>query len=48
MFVGQIKANDPSREFHGYVDKSASKKKIWNDVFTKGDSAFVSGASLLF
>lgn len=43
MFVGQIKANDPSREFHGYVDEKASKKKVWKDVFHKGDTAFVSG-----
>lgn len=43
MFVGQIKKNDPSREFHGYVDKKASENKIWHDVFHKGDSVFVSG-----
>jgi len=43
MFVGLIKANDPTRQFHGYVNESDSKKKIWRDVFKKGDSVFVSG-----
>ncbi|XP_073980024.1 long-chain fatty acid transport protein 4-like isoform X3 [Rhodnius prolixus] len=43
MFVGLIKNNDPSRQFHGYVNQAESKKKIIYDVFTKGDSAFVSG-----
>lgn len=31
----------------GYVDKSASEKKIVTDVFKKGDSAFISGDILL-
>lgn len=43
VFIGKIIPNDPSRAFLGYVDKSASKKKIVYDVFTKGDSAFISG-----
>ena len=47
MFVGQIKKNDPSREFHGYVDKKSSENKSWHDVFHKGDSVFVSGKYLL-
>ncbi|KAK9510027.1 hypothetical protein O3M35_004900 [Rhynocoris fuscipes] len=43
MFVGLIKNNDPSRQFHGYVNQAESKKKIIHNVFNKGDSAFVSG-----
>lgn len=43
MFVGLIKNNDPSRQFHGYVNKDDSKKKVISDVFKKGDLAFVSG-----
>lgn len=43
VFIGKIKPNNPSRAFLGYVDKEASKKKIVCDVFSKGDSAFLSG-----
>lgn len=43
VFIGKIIENNPSREFLGYVDKEASKKKIVRDVFRKGDSAFLSG-----
>lgn len=43
FFKGKIIPNDPSRAFLGYVDKSASNKKIVHDVFKKGDSAFLSG-----
>lgn len=43
VFIGKIIKNNPSREFLGYVDKDASKKKIVYDVFRKGDSAFLSG-----
>lgn len=46
VFIGKIIPNDPSRAFLGYVDKSASKKKIVYDVFTKGDSAFISGRTI--
>lgn len=38
---------NPSRAFLGYVDKSASSKKIVRDVFKKGDSAFLSGDLLV-
>ena len=34
---------DPLREFDGYVDQKASDKKIVRDVFSKGDSAFLTG-----
>lgn len=43
VFVGKIIPNNPSRAFLGYVDKTASSKKIVRDVFKKGDSAFLSG-----
>lgn len=43
VFIGKIKPNNPSRAFLGYVDKEASDKKIVRDVFTHGDSAFISG-----
>ncbi|XP_055543371.1 long-chain fatty acid transport protein 4 [Wyeomyia smithii] len=43
VFIGKIIANNPSRAFLGYVDKSASEKKIVRDIFRKGDSAFLSG-----
>jgi solute carrier family 27 (fatty acid transporter), member 1/4 len=43
VFVGKIIPNDPSRAFLGYVDKSASSKKVVMNVFKKGDSSFLSG-----
>lgn len=43
MLVGLIKQNDPTRQFHGYVDSESSKKKVIENVFKSGDKAFVSG-----
>ena len=43
VFIGKIKPNNPVRAFLGYVDEKASEKKVVYDVFTKGDSAFLSG-----
>lgn len=43
VFIGKIIPNNPTRAFLGYVDQEASKKKIVYDVFTRGDSAFLSG-----
>ncbi|XP_066596387.1 long-chain fatty acid transport protein 4-like [Prorops nasuta] len=43
MLIGLIKQGNVSREFNGYLDKEASKKKIIEDVFVKGDKAFVTG-----
>lgn len=34
---------DPIREFDGYASKEATKNKIAYDVFSKGDSAFLTG-----
>lgn len=42
-FIGKIVKNHPSREFDGYVDKEATKKKIVHDVLCKGDMWFRSG-----
>ncbi|KAG8271589.1 hypothetical protein J6590_059065 [Homalodisca vitripennis] len=43
MFVGAIKQNDPTRQYHGYLNQDESKSKVIYDVFKKGDQAFVSG-----
>ncbi|MFN3535983.1 MAG: long-chain-acyl-CoA synthetase [Brevundimonas sp.] len=40
--IGQIKA-DIRHDFSGYADKSASKKKILQDVFATGDAWFRTG-----
>ncbi|XP_076753912.1 long-chain fatty acid transport protein 4 [Xylocopa sonorina] len=47
MFVGLIKEGNALREFSGYLDKKASKKKIIEDVFVKGDKAFLTGDILV-
>lgn len=44
--MGRIIQNDPLRRFDGYVNQSATSKKIANDVFKKGDFAYLSGQSL--
>lgn len=43
MFVGAIKQNDPTRQYHGYLNKEESQSKIIYNVFKHGDQAFVSG-----
>ncbi|PIK45237.1 putative long-chain fatty acid transport protein 4-like [Apostichopus japonicus] len=45
--IGKIKVGDPIRDFQGYADESATKKKIVFDVFRKGDRAFLSGDILV-
>ncbi|XP_053625526.1 long-chain fatty acid transport protein 4-like [Plodia interpunctella] len=47
VFIGKISANNPSRQYLGYVDRAASAKKVVRDVFTKGDAAFISGDILV-
>lgn len=42
VFIGKISDN-PARAYLGYVDKTASDKKIVRNVFSHGDSAFISG-----
>ncbi|XP_018058160.1 PREDICTED: long-chain fatty acid transport protein 4 isoform X2 [Atta colombica] len=46
-FIGKILPNNPTRAFLGYVDKKASEKKVIHNIFTKGDSAFLSGDILV-
>ncbi|XP_001603871.2 long-chain fatty acid transport protein 4 [Nasonia vitripennis] len=43
MLIGLIKQGNASREFNGYLDKEASKKKTIENVFVKGDKAFLTG-----
>ncbi|GBP23080.1 Long-chain fatty acid transport protein 4 [Eumeta japonica] len=47
MFIGLIAQGNASREYHGYVDKVDSNKKIVRNVFREGDAAFVSGDILV-
>lgn len=46
-FIGKIQANNPARQYLGYVDKAASEKKVVHNVFEYGDSAFISGDILV-
>ncbi|GMR48280.1 hypothetical protein PMAYCL1PPCAC_18475 [Pristionchus mayeri] len=41
--VSTIKKNNPLLQFEGYLNKNETTKKILNDVFSKGDSVFLSG-----
>lgn len=45
--VGIIKKEHPFREFHGYADEAATKKKILRNVLKPGDTAFKSGIRVL-
>uniref|UniRef100_A0AAZ3Q7T9 long-chain-fatty-acid--CoA ligase n=1 Tax=Oncorhynchus tshawytscha TaxID=74940 RepID=A0AAZ3Q7T9_ONCTS len=47
QLVGRIIQNDPLRRFDGYVNEGATTKKIANNVFKKGDSAYLSGDVLI-
>ncbi|XP_017563685.1 long-chain fatty acid transport protein 4 [Pygocentrus nattereri] len=47
QLVGRIIQNDPLRRFDGYVNQSATSKKIAPSVFKKGDSAYLSGDVLV-
>ncbi|XP_043275860.1 long-chain fatty acid transport protein 4-like [Venturia canescens] len=47
MFIGLIKQGNASREFNGYLDREASRKKTIENVFVKGDKAFLSGDILV-
>ena len=42
-FIGKIVRGDPVKDFQGYRDPAATKKKILMDVFRKGDLYFRSG-----
>ncbi|XP_076841968.1 long-chain fatty acid transport protein 1b [Brachyhypopomus gauderio] len=43
ILVGRINQQDPLRRFDGYANQEATNKKIIHNVFTKGDSAYLSG-----
>jgi hypothetical protein len=43
MLVGLISSSNAIRDFHGYIDKEASSRKILHNVFKRGDRAFVTG-----
>jgi len=45
--VGKIVKGDPLREFDGYANSEATKKKVTCDVFKKGDQAFLTGDILV-
>ncbi|KAK6481081.1 long-chain fatty acid transport protein 4-like [Huso huso] len=47
QLVGRIIQNDPLRRFDGYVNQSATSSKISQDVFKKGDRAYLSGDVLI-
>ncbi|KAM9307242.1 long-chain fatty acid transport protein 4 [Pholidichthys leucotaenia] len=47
QLVGRIIQSDPLRRFDGYVNQSATSKKIAHSVFKKGDSAYLSGDVLI-
>lgn len=41
--MGIIIQRDPLRRFDGYLNQGANNKKIAQDVFKKGDQAYLSG-----
>lgn len=43
MLVGLISSSNAIRDFHGYVDKKDSSRKILHNVFKRGDKAFLTG-----
>ncbi|XP_069460111.1 long-chain fatty acid transport protein 1 [Ambystoma mexicanum] len=47
LLVGRINQQDPLRRFDGYVNQTATNKKIAFNVFHKGDSAYLSGDVLV-
>ncbi|XP_060108620.1 long-chain fatty acid transport protein 1 [Heteronotia binoei] len=47
LLVGRINQEDPLRRFDGYVNESATNKKIACNVFKKGDQAYLSGDVLV-
>ena len=46
-FVAKIVNHHPVRDFPGYLDETATKRKIIHNVFTKGDSCYKSGDLLV-
>ena len=46
-FIGRIVRGDPIKDFQGYRDAEATKKKVLVDVFKKNDAYFRSGDVLV-
>uniref|UniRef100_A0A8C0G5C0 Arachidonate--CoA ligase n=1 Tax=Chelonoidis abingdonii TaxID=106734 RepID=A0A8C0G5C0_CHEAB len=47
QLVGRIIQSDPLLHFDGYLNQSATSKKIAHDVFTKGDLTYLTGDVLV-
>ncbi|KAG8448007.1 hypothetical protein GDO86_015200 [Hymenochirus boettgeri] len=47
QLVGRIIQSDPLRRFDGYVNESATNKKIARNVFKQGDMAYLTGDVLV-
>uniref|UniRef100_A0A8C0VWT2 Very long-chain fatty acid transport protein n=1 Tax=Cyanistes caeruleus TaxID=156563 RepID=A0A8C0VWT2_CYACU len=47
QLVGRIVRSNPLQHFDGYLNQSATNKKIARDVFTKGDAAYLTGDVLV-
>ena len=43
MVNDSLLLDDPLRKFDGYLSEQSTSKRIVHDVFTHGDSAFLSG-----
>lgn len=43
QLVGRIVKSNPLQHFDGYLNQSATNKKIARDVFRKGDAAYLTG-----
>jgi len=39
-FIGRIVRGDPVKDFEGYKDNQATKKKVLHNVFQQGDEYF--------
>uniref|UniRef100_G1MXM9 Ubiquitin-related modifier 1 n=2 Tax=Neognathae TaxID=8825 RepID=G1MXM9_MELGA len=47
QLVGRIVKSNPLQHFDGYLNQSATSKKIARDVFAKGDAAYLTGDVLV-
>ncbi|OPJ67843.1 long-chain fatty acid transport protein 4 isoform A [Patagioenas fasciata monilis] len=47
QLVGRIVKSNPLQHFDGYLNQSATNKKIARDVFKKGDAAYLTGDVLV-
>ncbi|KAJ7414187.1 Long-chain fatty acid transport protein 4 [Willisornis vidua] len=47
QLVGRIVRSNPLQHFDGYLNQSATNKKIARDVFAKGDAAYLTGDVLV-